>query len=317
MVIFSAMKEFLKLFLRAQTVLGFIPFLVLVISDCVIIGFGQSTHAREAFSCDPRLNASTEQRCYDHYSSGQFLKFYLVMMFDGMFCVLWIIVIVKTTLVLRYIKRRRQTRNNESEQPINPRLNWSPTKFMEKSCCGLCYFLTHVSLVIILLSYLYVTDSGFTASSMYKCSLQVTDTTSIPTKQTKTDFYCYDQNFKEQVNFNIATAVIKFIIWILCMISFIYVLKTPDDKLMDTLLGDVAEERESNLQRGKTNNLRKSHTLYSYKWKRDKARRTLGEGLLRSPILANGQPSMKIINKGLFSILNGTTSKAGYFSGSY
>lgn len=249
MVIFSAMKEFLKLFLRAQTVLGFIPFLVLVISDCVIIGFGQSTHAREAFSCDPRLNASTEQRCYDHYSSGQFLKFYLVMMFDGMFCVVWIIVIVKTTLVLRYIKRRRQTRNNESEPPINPRLNWSPTEFMEKSCCGLCCFLTHVSVVIILLSYLYVTDSGFTASSMYKCSLQVTDTTSIPTNQTKTDFYCYDQNFKEQVNFNIATAVIKFIIWILCMISFIYVLKTPDDKLMDTLLGDVAEERESNLQR--------------------------------------------------------------------
>lgn len=111
-----------------------------------------------------------------------------------------------------------------------------------------CYFLINVSVVIILLSYLYVIDSGFSASWMYKCSLQVTDTTSIQTNQTKTDFYCYDQNFKEHVKFNIATTVIKFIIWILCMISFIYVLKTPKQKLMDTLLGGVAEERESNHQ---------------------------------------------------------------------
>ena len=97
----------------------------------------------------------------------------------------------------------------------------------------------------------YIIDSGFSACSIYKCSL-VTNTTSFPLS--KTDFYCYDENFKEQVNFNIATAVIKFIIWILCMISFIYVLKTPEDKLMDTLLGDVAEERESN-QQGETNEI--------------------------------------------------------------
>jgi len=244
------MKEFLKLFLRAQTVLGLIPFLVLVVSDCVIIGFGLSTHEslREAFSCDPRLNATMQRHCYDDYSSEQFLNFYLMLMFDGMLCVVWIIVIVKTTLVLRQIKRSRQIQNNASEQPINPRLNWSPAKFMEKSCCALCSFLTYLSVVIMLFSYLYVIDSGFDASSMYKCSLQVTDTTSIPTNHTKTDFYCYDQNFKEQVNFNIATFVIKFIIWILCMISFIYVLKTPEDKLMNTLLGDVAEERLSNPQ---------------------------------------------------------------------
>ena len=257
---FSTKKEFLKLFFRAQTVLGLIPFLVLVISDCILIGFGQSTHDRKAFSCDPRLNASTEQSCYDDYSSGHFLKFYLVLMFDGMFCFIWILIIVKTTLVLWHIKRRRQTRNNESGQPINRRMNGSPAKFMEKSCCGLFYFLAHISLMIILLSYLYITDAGFTTSSIYKCSLQVTDTTSIPTNQTKTDFYCTDQNLREQVNFNIATTVIKFIIWILCMISFIYVLKTPKDKLMDKLLGDVAEDGERNLQ-GKTNNLRKSHAI--------------------------------------------------------
>lgn len=238
------MKEFLKLFLRAQTVLGLIPFLVLVVSDCVIIGFGLSTYEREAFSCEPRLNASMQRHCYDDYSSEQFLNFYLMLVFDGVFCFVWIIFIVKTTLVLRQIKRSRQIQNNASEQPTNPRLDWPPAKFMEKSCCGLCYFVTHVTVVIILLSYLYVTDSGFNVSSMYKCSLQ--DTTSIPTNYTKTDFFCYDQNFKEQVNFNIATTVIKFIIWILCLISFIYVFKTPKDKLMNTLLGDVAEERLSN-----------------------------------------------------------------------
>ena len=248
------MKEFLKLFFRAQTVLGLIPYLLLVISDCTLIGFRQSTHDRKAFSCDPRLNASTEQRCYDDYSSGQIFNFDIVLILDGMFCCVWMLFIAKTTLVLWHVKRsRRQTRSNESEQPINPRLNWPPTKFMEKSCCGLCTFLTHVSVVIILLSFLYATDSGFTASSTYKCSLQVTaDTTSIPINQTKTDFYCYDQNVKEQINFNIATTVIKFVIWILCMISFIYVLKTPEDKLMDKLLGDVAEDRERNLQ-GKIN----------------------------------------------------------------
>jgi len=255
------MKEFLKLFFRAQTVLGLIPFLVLVISDCVFIGLGQSTYDRKAFICDPRLNASSEQSCYDDYSSGQFSKFYIVLMLDGMFCFAWIFIIVKTTLVLWHIKCGRQTRNNESGQPINPRLNWSPAEFMETSCCGLCVFLTHVSLVIILLSYLYVLDSGFTSASMYKCSLRATvDTTSILINQTKTDFYCYDQNFKKQINFNIATAVIKFVIWILCLISFIYVLKTPEDKLMDKLLGDVAEDRERILQ-GKTNNLRKSHVI--------------------------------------------------------
>lgn len=242
------MKEFLKLFLRAQTVLGLIPFLVLVVSDCVIISFGLSTHDREAFSCDPRLNASMQRHCYDDYSSEQFLNFYLMLVFDGVFCFVWIIFIVKTTLVLRQIKRSRQIQNNDSEQPINPRHNWPPAKFMEKPYCGLCYFVAHVTVMTILLSYLYVTDSGFNASSMYKCSLQVTDTTSNPTNHTKTDFYCYDQNFKEQVNFNIATAVIKFFIWILCMISFIYVFKTPKDKLMNTLLGDVAEKRLSNPQ---------------------------------------------------------------------
>ena len=251
------MKELLKLFLRSQTVLGLVPFLVLVISDCVMIGFGQSTYERDAFSCVPRLNASTEQGCYDDYSSEQFLKFYLLMLFDGTFCFVWILFMVKTTFVLWQIKRNRQIQNNESREATNPPLNWPPAKVIQKSCCGLCYFLTNVSIVIILLSYLYVIDSGFNASWMFKCSLQVTDTTSIPTNQTKTDFYCHDQNFKEQVNFNIATTVIKFIIWILCMFSFVYVLKTPKHKLMDTLLGDVAEERERN-QQGKTNN----YTLY-------------------------------------------------------
>ena len=257
------MKEFLKLFLRSQTVLGLVPFLLLVISDCVMIGFGKSSYKREAFSCDPSLNASTEQGCYDDYSSEQFLKFYLLMLFDGTFCFVWILFMVKTTYVLWQIKRRRRIQNNSSEQPSNQRLSWPPGKFREKSCCGLCYFLINVSVVIILLSYLYIIDSGFSASWMYKCSLQVADTTSIQTNRTKTDFYCQDQNFKEHVNFNIATSVIKFIIWILCMISFIYVLKTPKDILMDTLLGDVAEERERNLQ-GKTNNLLKSHTLHSF-----------------------------------------------------
>ena len=242
------MKEILKLFLRAQAVLGLIPFLVLVISDCVIIGFGQSTYDREAFSCGPKINASMEQLCYDDYSSEQILEFYLMLIFDSVFCFVWILFMAKTTLALRQIKRSRQTHNNESE-----RLNWPPAKFKEKTCCGQCFFLTHVSVMIILLSYLYVIDSGFNASAMYKCSLEGTDTASIPTNQTKTDFYCYDQNFKEQVNFNIATTVLKFIIWILCLISFIYILKTPKDKLMNTLLGDVAEERETN---------RKSHTLY-------------------------------------------------------
>lgn len=242
------MKEFLKLFLRSQTVLGLVPFLLLVISDCLMIGFGKSTYEREAFSCDPRLNASTEQGCYDNYSSEQFLKFYLLMLFDGTFCFVWILFMVKTTFVLWQIKRSRRIQNSASEQPTNQRLSWPPGKFRENSCCGLCYFLINVSVVIILLSYLYVIDSGFSASWMYKCSLQVTDTTSIQTNQTKTDFYCYDQNFKEHVKFNIATTVIKFIIWILCMISFIYVLKTPKQKLMDTVLGSVAEERESNHQ---------------------------------------------------------------------
>ena len=248
------MKEFLKLFLRAQTVLGLIPFLMLVISDCVMIGFRQSTYDRKAFSCGPRINASAEQHCYDDYlySSGQFdSDFYVPLMLDGMFSFVWIFFMVKSTLVLQQIKRSRQTQNNESEQPLNPRLNWSPAMFMEKSCCLLCLFLTHVSVVIVLLSYLYVIDSGFIASSMYKCSLEASNTTSIPTSQTKTDFYCYDQNFKEKINYNIATVVIKFIIWILCMISFIYVLKTPEDTLMDTLLGDVAEESENDRQ-GKT-----------------------------------------------------------------
>ena len=242
------MKELLKLFLRSQTVLGLVPFLVLVISDCVMIGFGQSTYERDAFSCVPRLNASTEQGCYDDYSSEQFLKFYLLMLFDGTFCFVWMLFMVKTTFVLWQIKRRRQIQNNESREPTNHRLNWPPAKVIQKSCCGLCYFLTNVSVVIILLCYLYMIDSGFNASWMFKCS--------VSTNQTKTDFYCHDQNFKEQVNFNIATTVIKFIIWILCMISFIYVLKTPKHKLMDTLLGDVAVERESN-QQGETNNVRK------------------------------------------------------------
>lgn len=316
-VIFSAMREFLKLFFRAQTVLGLIPFLVLVISDCVLIGFGQRTHDRKAFSCDPRLNASTEQRCYDDYSSGQFLKFYLVLMFDGMFCFIWTFIIVKTTLVLWHIKRsRRQTRNNRSEQPVNLR---QPTKLMEKSCCGLCYFLTHVSLMIILLSYLYIIDSGFTVSSMYKCSLQVTDTTAIPTNQTKTDFYCKDQNLKEQVNFNIATTVIKFIIWILCLISFIYVVKTPKNKLMDKLLGDVAEGRERNLQ-GKTNKLThltiKINLLKSGKGiKSDEP--CMGGRPLRLPILTCEWATFHQNNIRVYSILNGTTCNADCFSGSY
>ena len=171
-----------------------------------------------------------------------------MLMLDILFCCAWIFIIAKTTLVLREIKRSRENQDNELGEPINPRLYWSPAEFMEKARCGLCTFLTHVSIVLILLCFLYVIDSGFSASSIYKCSL-VTNTTTFPLS--KTDFYCYDENFKEQVNFNIATAVIKFIIWILCMISFIYVLKTPEDKLMDTLLGDVAVERERN-QQGET-----------------------------------------------------------------
>ena len=240
------MKEQLKLFLRAQTILsGLIPFVVLVISDCAMIGFRQSTYDIDAFSCFPSLNASTNQRCYDLYSSFQFSlsSFYTMLMLDGMFCLAWIFSIVKTTLDLRQIKRGR---HNETEQSINPRLNWSPTEFVEKSYCFLCVVLTYASLMVMLLSSLYVTDSGFLASSMYKCSLHVTGTTSIPTNQTKTDFYCYDRNFKGKINLNIATAVIKFFIWILCMISFICVVRTPENKLMDTVLGDVVEEIESN-----------------------------------------------------------------------
>lgn len=259
------MKELLKLFFRAQTILGLIPFVVLVISDCVMIGVRQSTYDIEAFSCFPTLNASTKQRCYDQYSSKSFLQFCLVLVFDGMICLAWIISMVKTTLVLRQIKRCRQIENNESEQTINPRLNWSPAEFAEKSCCSLCVVLTSTTIVIILLTFLHVSDSGFIASSMYKCSLHATDTTdttSIPTNQTKTDFYCDDQKFKEKINLSIATAVIKLFIWILCMISFIYVLKTPEDQLMNALLGDVVEEREINLQGKLTISI--SHALNSH-----------------------------------------------------
>lgn len=133
------MKEFLKLFLRSQTVLGLVPFLLLVISDCLMIGFGKSIYEREAFSCDPSLNASTEQVCYDDYSSEQFLKFYLLMLFDGTFCLVWIFFMVKTTFVLRQIKRSRRIQNSASEQPTNQRFSWPPGKFREKSCCGLLF----------------------------------------------------------------------------------------------------------------------------------------------------------------------------------
>ena len=244
------MEEFIQLFLRAQTVLGLIPFLVLVISDCVMTGVQHSSYKREAFSCDPRLNASSQQRCYDYYTIRQFFNLRIMLILDVSFCCVWIFSIVKTTLALRQIKRSREIQNNESGEPINPRLKWSPAEFMERTRCGMCVFVTHVSLVLILLCFLYAINSGFGTSSMFKCSL-VTNTTSFPLSQIETDFYCYDENFKEHVNFNIATTVIKFVIWILCMISFVYVLKTPEDKLMDTLLGDVAEERESN-QQGET-----------------------------------------------------------------
>ena len=156
-------------------------------------GVQHSSYKREAFSCDPRLNASSEQRCYDYYISQPFLNLHLMLMLDILFCVAWILFIAKTTLVLREIKRSRENQDNELGEPINPRLYWSPAKFMEKSCCGLCGFVTHVSVVLILLCYLYVIDSGFSASSIYKCSL-VTNTTSFPLS--KTDFYCYDENFK-------------------------------------------------------------------------------------------------------------------------
>ena len=136
--------------------LGLIPFLVLVISDCVMTGVQHSSYKREAFSCDPRLNASSEQRCYDYYTSQPFLDLHLMLMLDILFCCAWILIIAKTTLVLREIKRSRENQDNELGEPINPRLYWSPAEFMEQSRCGLCYFLTHVSVVLIMLCYLYV-----------------------------------------------------------------------------------------------------------------------------------------------------------------
>lgn len=251
------MKGLLKLVLRSQTVLGLIPLLVLVMSDFAIFGFQQSNDDREAFHC-VRLNVSTEQRCYDNYTSEQGLKFYVMFMLDGFVFVFWIFVMVKSTLVLRTIKHNRLIQNDESQQSVNSRLNWPPDKFRIRQLSALGCQLFCVGITTIWFCFQYFIDSKFKFSfpGMYNCSM-ATDTIPVRFNQT---FSCHDQHYKEKANFNIATVVIRLFIMILCTVNFIYIVKTLANKLLDKLLGDVMEESGSNLQ-GENNSLRKLHEI--------------------------------------------------------
>lgn len=249
------MKDLLKLILRSQTVLGFIPFLVLSISDFAIFGFQQSFNDRDVFNCVPRLNASTEL-CYDEYTSEQGLKFYAMFIEDGFLFVIWIYQMVQSTRYLWKTKRNRLIQNEESQQSVNSPLNWSPDKFRREQlkCLGVLLFC--VGIATTGFCYLYFVESKYAFSSagptVYKCSLAPA-TTPVTFNQT---FSCYDQLYKEKTNFNIATAVIRLIIILLYLINFIYIVKALPNELLVKLLGDVVEEDGSNINlQGETINL--------------------------------------------------------------
>ena len=252
------MKDLLKLVLRSETVLGLIPFLVLVISDFGIFGFQQLSNAddRDVFNCVPRVNASTEQHCYDFYTSDLVLKFYIMFLLDGLLFLLWIVSMVQNTRYLQRIKHNRLTQREESHQSVNSPLNWSPDQFRRKKLTMLGVQLFNVGVTTILFCFQYFIESkyDFSSSGVYKCSLYSTDPTPVPLNQT---ISCYDQHYKKKADFNIAIVVIKLFIMVLYVINFIYIVKTLANKLLDKLLGDFVEEDGNIDLQGETINLHK------------------------------------------------------------
>ena len=234
------MKDLLKLVLRSQTVLGLIPFAVLVVSDFAIFGFQQSIKAddREVFNCVPRLNVSDEERCYHNYTSVMGVKLYIFFLVDGGLFVLWITTMVKNTRFLWKIKQNGLTQNEETEESVNLNspLNWTPEKFRSLQLKALGCQLFSVGLITILFCFLYFIESKFHYSSpgVYKCELYSTDPTPVQFNQT---FSCFDQHYKERADFDIATVAIKLFIMVLYLINFIYIAKlTLASELLDKLL---------------------------------------------------------------------------------
>ena len=256
------MKDLLKLVLRSQTVLGLIPLLVLVISDFGIFGFQQlsNTDDRDVFNCIPRWNATTEQRCYDKYTSGLGLKFYIMFLLDGFLFPVWILDMVKKTRYLQKIKHNRLTQREES---VNLPFNWSPDKFrrMQLKFLGVQLFAVGLATIEFCFEYFIRSKYDFSSPGVYKCSLYSTDPTPVPLNQT---FSCYDQHYKKKADFNIAIVVIKLFIMVLYVINFIYIVKTLANRLLDKLLGDfVEEDGDINLQ-GETQSICTSRYLFPF-----------------------------------------------------
>jgi len=245
------MKDLLKLILRSEIVLGLIPYLALVISDFAIFGFQQSINAddREVFSCVPRWNVSTEQRCYDNFTLDLGVKFYVMFTLNGFFFPVRIITMIQNTRYLWKFKHNRMIQNEESQQSVNSPLNWSPDKFRRKRLLslGVQLFCVGLSTIYFCFQYNFIESKyEFSSPLVYKCSLYSTDPTPVRFNQT---FSCYDQHYEGKADFNIATVVIKLFVMVLYMINFIYVVKTEANKLLDKLLGDFVEAGGSiNLQ---------------------------------------------------------------------
>lgn len=235
------MKDLLKLVLRSQTVLGLIPFAVLVVSDFGIFGFQQSINAddREVFNCIPRLNVSFEERCYHNYTSDTGLKFYVFLAMDGLLFAFWIITMVKSTKYLWKIKQNGLIQNEETEQSVNLNspLNWTPNKFrkMQLNALGCQLFAVGLTTLHFCIQYYFIESKfQFSSPTVYKCELYSNDPTPVRFNQT---FSCFDQHYKERADFNIATVVIKLFIMVLYLINFIYIAKlTLAKKLLDNLL---------------------------------------------------------------------------------
>jgi len=266
------MKDLLKLVLRSEIVFGLIPRLALVISDFAIFGFQRSINAddREVFSCVPRWNVSTEQRCYDNFTSDLGAKFYLMFMMDGILFPFWIITMVGNTRYLWKIKHNRMIQNKESQQSVNSPLNLSPDKFRRYKLLTLGVHLFAVGLSTIYFyrfQYNFAESYDLSSPLVYNCSLYSTDPPPVRFNQT---FSCYDQHHKGKTHFNIATVVIKLFVMVLYVINFIYIVKTQANKLLDKLLGDFMEEGGSiNLQEMPSSTRSAADVIFSWRYQVD------------------------------------------------
>ena len=226
-----------NLALSSQTPCGAFQFVVILFVSGGVLGALQFYHANDrlTFSCSPKPDDFTKQRCYDKYTSTMsplLIPRNVVAIIYGVLCVCCIWFLLYSARTIRQIRRDQEAEPNQGQAQWGIRM------------LRLMYNI-HVIFRLAFLGGMmgvFCSSQTLVLPSVFYCSAHTPqpNTTVISVNQTESKMQCNDLHYKEKSNLNIAILVIESFVMILG-ISELLQLTLTRKPFPEMLLGHVLE----------------------------------------------------------------------------